>query len=290
MKRILMLALGIVLAAGLGVRAIGQTLFTVEVKGKGKPVIFIHGLYCTGDVWKETVERYQKNYECHILTLAGFGGNTPALKDNFLGSVKDEVIAYVKTSKLKKPVIIGHSMGGFLAFWAASSAPDLFSGIVAVDGLPFLPAIQIPGATSESSKPMATNMKNMMSNLTPEMTKANQKMYLPMMITDTARISQVAQMAMKSDPKTIGEVMYELFTTDLRPDVAKITCPVQLQGAWIAYKDYGATHDSVMKGYLSQVASVKNATVELNDKARHFIFYDDPAWFYEKTDFFLKSL
>jgi hypothetical protein len=28
--------------------------------------------------------------------------------------------------------------------------------------------------------------------------------------------------------------------------------------------------------------------VELNDTAKHFIFYDDPTWFFEKTDGFLK--
>ncbi len=73
-----------------------QTYFTAEVKGKGKPIILIHGLYCSGEVWTETVERYQKDYECHILTLSGFGGNEARLSEHFLQSVKDDVIAYVK--------------------------------------------------------------------------------------------------------------------------------------------------------------------------------------------------
>jgi len=55
-------------------QARAQQMFTVDVKGHGKPVIFIHGLYCSSEVWKETVERYQKNYECHVLTLAWFWG------------------------------------------------------------------------------------------------------------------------------------------------------------------------------------------------------------------------
>jgi pimeloyl-ACP methyl ester carboxylesterase len=290
MKKIIGTTAIIVMATCLSILTFGQTLFTVQVRGTGKPIILIHGLYCTGDVWKETVERYKRNRECHILTLAGFGGNAPALKENFLGSVKDEIIQYAKTKRLNKPVIVGHSLGGFLAFWAAASEPELFAGVISVDGLPFLPAIQMPNATAESSKAMAGNMKNMMGNLTPEMTKANQKMYLPTMISDTTKIGSVVEMAVRSDAKTIGEVMYELFTTDLRGEVGKIKCPVQLQGAWIAYKDYGATHETALKGYQQQVASIKNVTVEISDKARHFIFYDDPAWFFEKTDGFLKSL
>jgi pimeloyl-ACP methyl ester carboxylesterase len=268
----------------------GQKLFTVDIQGKGHPMILIPGLYCNGKVWNETVDHYRNTYECYVITLAGFGGNAPALTDNYLEQVKNELIEYVRQKKLNHPVILGHSLGGFLAFWTASSAPSLFSGIIAVDGLPFLPGIQRPGATVESSKAMAENMRNIMGNQTPEMTKASQKMYLPMMITDTTKMKFVAEMATQSDSKTIGEAMYELYTTDLRPEVSKIQCPVQLQGSWIGYKDYGATHATALKSYQEQVASIKKVSVEINDTAKHFIFYDDPTWFYSKTDAFLKTL
>lgn len=282
-------AIGLIFCLLLASRLLSaQTFFTAEVKGNGKPMILIHGLYCNGEVWKETVERYQKQYECHILTLAGFGGNAPSLNDHFLSSVKDDVIAYTKTKKLKKPILMGHSMGAFISFWAASSAPGVFEKVVAVDGLPFLAAIQMPGATVESSKPMATQIRNGMSNQTPEQTLANQKMYLPGMITSQERIEQVAQIAMKADSKTQGQVMYELFTTDLRGNVSAIDCPVLLLGAWIAYKQYGVTRESALKGYQDQVATVKNVKVELSDTAKHFIFYDDPQWFFEKVDSFIQ--
>src|SRR4051812_46980174 len=73
-----------------------QTYFKVNVEGKGKPMILIHGLYCTADVWKETIERYKKEYEIHTLTLAGFGGHPANLNDHFLESVKDDLLAYIK--------------------------------------------------------------------------------------------------------------------------------------------------------------------------------------------------
>ena len=49
--------------------------FTVQVVGKGKPMLLIPGLTCPGAVWDETVAYYQKQYQCHIISLAGFGGN-----------------------------------------------------------------------------------------------------------------------------------------------------------------------------------------------------------------------
>jgi pimeloyl-ACP methyl ester carboxylesterase len=291
MKRLFSLpAIGLLLTFLLANRiATAQTFFTAEVVGKGKPMILIHGLYCNGDVWKETVDRYKNDYECHILTLAGFGGNTPNLNDHLLESVTNDVIGYIKTKKLKKPVVMGHSMGAFLSFWIAASGPGLIDKVIAVDGAPFLAALAMPGATSESAKPMALNMKNGMADQTPEQVYEYQKNNLPYMITSPERVLQVAEIAKKADSKTQAEVMYELFTIDLRQKVASIDCPVLVLGAWIAYKGYGATHDSVLKNNTEQLALVKNAKVELNDTAKHFIFYDDPQWFYEKVDGFLKS-
>jgi pimeloyl-ACP methyl ester carboxylesterase len=265
-----------------------QSLFTVEVTGKGKPMILIHGLYCSGDVWKETVAHYKDKYECHVITLAGFAGNAPNLRENFLAGVKDEVIAYTKSKKLNKPVLMGHSMGGFLSLWASLSAPGLFEKVIVVDANAYLAALQMPGATTESSKPMAIQMRDMTAKLTPEQTAQNQSMYLPTMITSPERIAQVSDMAVKSDNKTQGQVLYELYTVDLRKDVATIDCPVLILGAWIAYKNYGVTREMVMKSHTDQAALIKNVKIELNDTAKHFIFYDDEPWFFEKVDAFLK--
>ncbi len=266
-----------------------QTLFTVEVKGKGQPMILIHGLYCSGEVWKETVERYQNKYECHILTLAGFGGTTSNLSENFLERVKNDVIAYSKNQQLKRPIIMGHSMGGFISFWAAASAPDMFEKVIVVDGLPFMPDVQMPGATAESMKQMAAGMRAQMKSQTAEQIRQSQGIYLPTMITSNKRIEQVTEIAVQADAATQAQVMYELFTTDIREEISAITCPVILLGAWIAYSQYGVTHDSALAGYSRQVKKIANCEVAMNDTARHFIFYDDPEWFYKKVDSFLDT-
>lgn len=291
MKRLFSLpVIGLLFALILGHEiANAQVYFTAEVKGRGKPMILIHGLYCSGEVWKETVERYQNKYECHILTLAGFGGNAAQLNDHFLDSVKYDIIDYVKVKKLTKPVIMGHSLGAFLSFSVAASGPGLFDKVIAVDGAPFMAALMMADATPETMRPMATNMKKGMQNQTPEQIFEYQKIYMPNLVASPERVLQVANIAKKADSNTQAQVMYELFTTDLRKDISTIDCPVLVLGAWIAYKQYGTTHDSVFKNYTDQVALVKNAKVEINDTAKHFIFYDEPRWFYEKVDGFLKQ-
>src|SRR5437763_12029505 len=99
--------------------------FRVQVIGNGAPMILIPGLSSSGDVWKSTVIHYQNKYQCHVLTLAGFAGEPAVNEDAFLDRVKNDIIAYIKENHLEKPVIIGHSLGGFLALWIASTEPAL---------------------------------------------------------------------------------------------------------------------------------------------------------------------
>lgn len=49
----------------------------VEVSGNGNPIIFIPGFTVPGDVWNPVVKELEKAYECHVVTLAGFGGKAP---------------------------------------------------------------------------------------------------------------------------------------------------------------------------------------------------------------------
>lgn len=46
----------------------------IEVTGSGTPVLFIPGFTVPGESWDSIVGQLEKNHECHILSLAGFGG------------------------------------------------------------------------------------------------------------------------------------------------------------------------------------------------------------------------
>jgi pimeloyl-ACP methyl ester carboxylesterase len=261
--------------------------FSVKIIGEGKPMILIPGLYCKGDVWNETVERYKTTYQCYILTLAGFAGEPAYRNDSILYTVKDEIASYIKKNNLEKPVIVGHSLGAFVALWVASSYPDIVGKIICIDGMPFLPAMQIPSATPESTNAMALNIKRLMSNPDTNSVIAYQKMYLPNMISDTNRIKTVLDWAKASDQPTMGEVMYEMYSIDLRKEIKNIKTPVLELGTWIAYKDYGANHEGVTALLQSQFKELPTAKIVVSDTSRHFIMYDDPQWLYKQMDDFL---
>src|SRR5947207_3398930 len=100
------------LMAVFGLRA--EDPFRVKVTGHGRPMILIPGLSSSGETWDTTVARYKDRFECHVLTVAGFAG-VPRVQAPMLERVRDGIAAYARRNKMEHPVIVGHSLGGFLA-------------------------------------------------------------------------------------------------------------------------------------------------------------------------------
>lgn len=263
--------------------------FKVEKKGQGEPVILIPGLSCSGDVWQETVEVLQHQYQCHVLTLPGFAGQ-PALSpmpENYMTRMRDEITRYVEEQGFTKVHLIGHSLGGTLSLAIASKYPELTGKIFVVDGLPFLAKMVNPILTPETAKTFAENMKQMMMNQTTEQYEAMQPQMLQSMITAEEDIATVAEWGRKSDMETIAQSMYNLYSMDLRDELRTIQSPIMVLGAWIGYKNYGATRENTLSRYQEQYSKAENATVKLTDKGKHFIMWDDrPFYLAELKSFF----
>jgi pimeloyl-ACP methyl ester carboxylesterase len=106
-----------------------------------KLIIFIPGFASSGEVWNETKVAFEKEYTCYTLTMAGFAGVKPQPNPSF-ENWEDEIANYIKTNKIEKPILIGHSMGGGLALAIAADYPELIGKIVVVDALPCLSGLE----------------------------------------------------------------------------------------------------------------------------------------------------
>ncbi len=257
----------------------------VKITGHGQPIIFIPGLATPGAIWDDTVKHLQDKYECHVVSIAGFGGMPAVKTDNLLDDARDQIIAYARAQKLDKPTIVGHSLGGSLALMIGEKAPDLPGDIVSVDGLPFLAGVMLPGATDvASAKKGAAAMRARMKGQTPEEAAAFQKnVSIPSMVTKPADIERVYEMCAKSDPATVAEAMSELLSRDDRPELGKIKCPILVLGALKQISQY-APRPTLEANYKNQFTNAPQTRFEFFDNAKHFIMIDDPAGFYAALD------
>ena len=263
--------------------------FKVTIKGTGKPIILIPGLSCSGDVWIQTVDSLKNNYKCHILTLAGFSKQKPIdLDKGYLPIIQEKISEYIENEMEEKPILIGHSLGGFIALSIASSKPNSLKSVVIVDSYPFLSLIFNPNATAKSVIPQANQMKNNIMAIADSLYINQQRLTLKTMITDSLNIEKALKWSLESDRKTTAQAMFEIMTTDLRDELNNIKAPILVFGSWYGYKDYGVTKESVYANLKNQYSEAENCKFKVADKAKHFIMLDKPVWFINELKIFLK--
>jgi pimeloyl-ACP methyl ester carboxylesterase len=98
-------------------------------KGKGRVVVLLHGFLGAGTIWKSTIDDLSKSYRVIAIDLPGHGA-TPCLGYAHSMELMAKCVKKVLDSlKLKKYVIVGHSMGGYVGLAFADIFPDSLRGL-----------------------------------------------------------------------------------------------------------------------------------------------------------------
>jgi N-formylmaleamate deformylase len=242
--------------------------FHVEVKGRGRPIVFIPGLGCPGMVWDGTVAHLGDDYESHVLTLSGFAGTEP-IDEPLSAAVRRDLIRYIRSRGLEAPIIVGHSMGGFIAYWIASYHPELIGPVIVVDGSPAL------SGDFEEAKALRWRWRIASDDELVGRLRA----VFTSMTSVPRKMAPVIEAVTRSDRRSIGDAIFEMVTTDLTDHVKDITAPVLVIAA-----DGGLQHR-----IRTQIATIPDHEMIVLPRTRHFVMYDDPAGFYRVVDRFLEA-
>lgn len=242
--------------------------FTVAVKGAGRPVIFIPGLGCPGAVWDDTVEHLGDAYETHVLTLAGFAGND-AIDEPLSAAVRRDLTRYIRSRHLRNPIIVGHSMGGFIAYWIASYHPELVGPVIVVDAGPAL------SGDLDEAKELRGRWKYATDN---EFHDGMRAAFLQM-TAKPKKMMPVIEQVIRSDRAAIGNAIFEMMVTNLTDRVKDITAPVLVIAADGGYQTRIRT----------QIATIPDHEMIVLPHAHHFVMYDDPEGYFKAIDKFLEA-
>jgi 3-oxoadipate enol-lactonase len=118
----------------------GNSLYYTSV-GEGPPVVLIHGLGASANIWHGVVRGMQQHHHCVAVDLRGHGRSQGRGKFSIEGWAKDvqRLIAHLE---LPAVALVGHSMGTLVAQELARSAPDVVDELVLVGGISYFePAI-----------------------------------------------------------------------------------------------------------------------------------------------------
>ncbi len=259
--------------------AVNQGNISVQVQGSGTDIILIPGFASSYEVWADLASRLRQSHRLHLVQVAGFAGS-PAVSDpdgKVAAPTAEAIAEYIRSQHIKAPVIIGHSLGGEVALMLGARHPDQVGRLMIVDALPFYTLLFYPGATSETATPHAAAMRNAMLAATPEQAEALQQASIARLAkTEGVRPSLVAA-GVSSDRKTLADAMYELMVTDLRPELGRISVPVQVVYAYDPL--YGVQASNVDAMFRNAYVSNPNISFRRIDGSFHFIMLDQPELF-----------
>ncbi|HEU5147205.1 MAG TPA: alpha/beta hydrolase [Chryseosolibacter sp.] len=96
--------------------------------GSGPSVMLLHGFPMNLHVWESVVEKLSDEF--HVITpdLPGFG-RSAALAEGFtIDDVASSILQFMKERNFVRPVVIGHSLGGYVTLAMAEQQPDALAG------------------------------------------------------------------------------------------------------------------------------------------------------------------
>ena len=105
-------------------------------KGDGPPIVFVHALGGTQNVWHGVIDALSLHHHCVALDLRGHGRSGGAGTFSIKGWAQD-VEALISALELPPVTLVGHSMGTLIAQQLAHSRPELVDNLVLVGGISY---------------------------------------------------------------------------------------------------------------------------------------------------------
>ena len=110
---------------------INNVRISVKEAGEGPDMILIHGRTHAKESMDPLFEYYKERYHVVSYDVRGHG-KTESAGEFTLDDLSDDLAGVIRAYQMEKPVVIGFSMGSYIALKTAERYPDLLSGIVLI--------------------------------------------------------------------------------------------------------------------------------------------------------------
>ncbi|NEP15339.1 MAG: alpha/beta hydrolase [Leptolyngbya sp. SIO4C1] len=114
-------------------------------------LVFVHGWLLSRCYWQPTLRLLSPRYRCLTYDLRGFGDSTRQLEQRQtspfiaehslqgelsrygLAAYAEDLLALLQQFDLRRVWLVGHSLGGSIALWAAHLAPQQVEGVICLN-------------------------------------------------------------------------------------------------------------------------------------------------------------
>jgi pimeloyl-ACP methyl ester carboxylesterase len=98
-------------------------------RGNGFPVVLLHGFCENKDIWDTFSVPLSEAFQVITPDMPGFGGSQHNTNFASVEAMANEVSALLQQLQIGKCVLIGHSLGGYVALALAEKHPEIVAGL-----------------------------------------------------------------------------------------------------------------------------------------------------------------
>jgi 3-oxoadipate enol-lactonase len=229
-------------------------------EGKGTPIVFIHGFPLSRGAWQKQVEAFKSSNRVISKDLRGLGESEVRAGTNTMDQYAGDVHALLEQLKTGPIVLVGHSMGGYVALAFARRYPSMLKGLVLVGTKAGSDSAEVAaGRRSTADKVKAEGSKVVVDAMAPRMLSAKN--------SDAGAAAQVRSFMAGSQP---DGVVGALLGMAERPDSTELLASIKVPTLIIAGAD-----DVVIPPVESEkmATAVKGATYKIIPDAGHIVAF-----------------
>ncbi len=252
--------------------------------GSGRSVLLVHGLAASAACWGDLREQLGPKVNVHLTQMRGFAGLAPPtgrVHGQYLKSMADELAGYLRKSAKAPVSIVGHSMGGIVSLILARDHPDVVDRLMVVDVPSFFSVLINPFATEATFAAFAEATRRQYTGKSASELEDDLRRTARRLVRSEDDLARVVEWGLCSDQALTADVMAEVMTTDLRPDLSNIDVPVDVLYAFES--SMPISNMAVDQLYSAAYSGLKDCRLVRIDEARHYIMLDQPDRFHREV-------
>ncbi|MHA1266973.1 MAG: alpha/beta fold hydrolase [Candidatus Helarchaeota archaeon] len=222
------------------------------------PFIFVHGWTVDHFIWEKFIEYYKSYTEIWVLDLPGHGQSHCPHRDYSVSYLGNLLKKFIDHFAIKRPLLFGHSLGGFIILQYEIAFPGSSSGLICLSTTPHF--MKVSPHLNPFLKPFVHLLLNHFFNMPLPIIRRfpTRITYLP--CREGKGINCIDCEKFCSNKFILGNYLLKmLLDYDLRPYLSKIKVPViVLVGT-----------DDLMRFFLPSFQKIPDLTIKVIPHAPH---------------------
>jgi non-heme chloroperoxidase len=231
---------------------------------KGKPVILLHGYSDSWYSYSRILPLLDGKYHVYIPDQRGHGDSDRPASGYTFPDFANDVIAFMDAKDVKRAIIVGHSMGSFVAQHVAASAPERVEKLVLVGSAPTVNNNVVVGLQRE--------VNALKDPVSPKFVREFQTSVVAQPVPDEF-MERVIHESMKLPARVWRDVMAGMLSPKSKLDLSKITAPTLIiWGDKESVFPERASQDALLK-------SIPNSSLKVYAGTGHCPNWEQPVQF-----------